>query len=595
MMVRMNTITSNTMDHQVLVEQIRIMYRTLLPIAIVNLIVSLALVYGLSDKVPQSRLNIWLGMMVFLFLLRIISFMYYQRYFTPTRVRHFALYFVIGSGLTGLAWGVGGVSLFPENDQVYQIFLLSVIVGMGAGAISSLTTYLPAFFAYFPASLIPVIPQLLFTNEQIHFALALMIIAYTAALSYFAININRAIKQSLLLRFENLDLVSQLRQQKEEAEHANVAKTRFLAAASHDLRQPLHALTLFTSVLDESIQYPKVRRVVDQIKASVHALQSLFNALLDISRLEAGMMIAEKSHFALQPMFDKLANDFTPQANEKGLSISWPNTRAYVFTDPNLLEQILRNYIANAIRYTNKGHVQIACETIGNRIKISVTDTGQGIPAEELDAIFEEFHQLNNPERDRSKGLGLGLAIVQRTARLLDHPIGVTSLSGQGSNFSITVDLSSQPVATLSAPQPLEKAPLSEEKVLMIVIDDEASVREGTQTLLETWGCDVICAAETQEALALLKQQDRAPDGIIADYRLRENQTGVETIKMIHAEYTTDIPALIVTGDIAAERLREVNNSGFQVLHKPVAPVKLRTFLRNIQLRKSRNSSNRET
>lgn len=590
-MLRMNTITSKAMDQQVLVEQIRIMYRSLLPIAIVNLTVSLALVYGLSDKVPRSRLNLWLGLMVFLFLLRIISYMHYQRYFTPARIRRFALYFVIGSGLTGLSWGVGGVFLFPENDQVYQIFLLSVIVGMGAGAISSLTTYLPAFFAYFPASLIPVIPQLLFTDEQIHFALALMIIAYTAALSYFAININRAIKQSLLLRFENLDLVDQLREQKEEAEHANVAKTRFLAAASHDLRQPLHALTLFTSVLDESIQYPKVRRVVDQIKASVHALQSLFNALLDISRLEAGMMIAEKTHFALQPMFDKLANDFTPQASEKGLKISWPDTRAFVFTDPNLLEQILRNYIANAIRYTNKGGVQVACEPVGNGIKISVVDTGQGIPAEELDAIFEEFHQLNNPERDRSKGLGLGLAIVQRTARLLDHPFDVTSRLGQGSSFSITVDLSSQSVDALSAPQPVEKSPLPREKVLVIVIDDEASVREGTQTLLETWGCDVICAAETQEALTLLKQQDRPPDGIIADYRLRENQTGVETIKKIHAEYTTDIPSLIVTGDIAAERLREVNNSGFQVLHKPVAPVKLRTFLRNVQLHKSRNLS----
>lgn len=590
----MSTSIHTTMEQRVLVEQIRIMYRSLLPIVIVNLVVSMALIYGMSGLVSQARLDIWFGLMVFLLCMRIISLFYYQCCFTSARVQRFALYFVIGSGLTGLLWGAGGILLFPTGERISQIFLLSVIVGMGAGAISSLTTYLPAFFAYFPASLLPITFQFLEAGERIDYSLSMMTIAYIVALSYFAININRALKQSLKLRFENLDLVDQLRQQKEEAEHANIAKTKFLAAASHDLRQPLHALAMFTSVLDNDITFPRVRRVVDQIKASVFALQSLFNALLDISRLEAGVMIVEKCHFALSPMFDKLANDFNPQAREKGLSISWPDTRACVFTDPNLLEQILRNYITNAIRYTDQGQVQITCDMRNDKIKINVVDTGRGIPAEELDAIFEEFHQLDNQERDRSKGLGLGLAIVQHTARLLEHEIEVVSTLGKGSTFSIMVECSTQPAIVTKKQILPDEHPHLTDNVLVIVVDDEAPAREGTQSLLESWGCEVICAADTQETIDLLKRQERIPDGIIADYRLRKNQTGIETIQAIYALYNVKIPALIVTGDIAAEPMRAVTESGFQVLHKPVAPVKLLTFTRKLRSRTSRNDPNKE-
>lgn len=572
-------------NQKILLEQVKILYQILLPILIISLVVSSALVYGLWNVTSQTVLTVWMSLMLIVLILRAIYFFIYQRHSKPEKVQKDAMYYVIGNAAAGLVWGVGAVMLFPTQGLEYQLFILFVLVGMGAGSISTHTAYLPAFFAYFPTSMLPICIKLLLIGDPIHLSLGIMTVAYIIALTYLGTKINRTLKQSLKLRFENIDLVKQLREQKNEAEHANIAKSKFLAAASHDLRQPLYALTLFTSVLDESIKYPKVRRVVDQIKASVQSLQSLFNALLDISQLDAGVMKAEKFDFSLQPLFENLANDYDAQAKQKGLKIVWPNCSFTVNTDPMLFEQILRNYISNAIRYTDRGEVRISCVLDEESVIISVIDTGIGIPVKDQKVIFEEFHQLTNPERDRSKGLGLGLAIVQRTASLLEHSIDIVSKPGEGSTFSINLDKAIIDESTVVAISDVMNK-INRDSIFMVVIDDEASVREGTQSLLQLWGCDVITAADKQGALTQIRQQNRSPDGIIADYRLRENHTGVEVIRAIHAEFSKDIPALIVTGDIAAEHLREVNSSGFQVLHKPVAPVKLRTFLRNVQLRK---------
>lgn len=584
----MNTIFNrdyDELDQKVLNEQVKILYQLLLPILLISLVVSSALLYGLWDVTSQTALTVWMGLMLTVLILRAVSFFIYRHHSKPVHVQKYVMYYVIGNAAAGLVWGIGAVVLFPAQELEYQLFILFVLVGMGAGSVSTYTAYLPAFFVYFPISMLPACIKLFLIGDPIHLSLGIMNIAYIIALSYLGTKINRTLKQSLKLRFENIDLVEQLREQKNEAEHANIAKSKFLAAASHDLRQPLYALTLFTSVLDEYIKYPKARRVVDQIKASVEALQNLFNALLDISRLDAGVMKVEKTDFHLQPMFEKLANDFGPQAKEKGLNIVWPICSYGVHSDPMLFEQILRNYVSNAIRYTDSGEVRITCEVDGEWLIINVIDTGIGIPAEDQQAIFEEFHQLSNPERDRSKGLGLGLAIVQRTASLLGHSINMVSQPGEGSTFSIKLKQANIAESTTVVDSEV-KNKIKQNSTFMIVIDDEASVREGTQSLLQLWGCDVITAADKQGAMAQIRQQNRSPDGVIADYRLRENHTGIEAIHAIHAEYNSDIPALIVTGDIGAEHLREVNSSGFQVLHKPVAPVKLRTFLRNVQLRK---------
>lgn len=579
---------SSGRDQRILVEQVHILYRTLLPILAINLIVGTGMVYGLWGIVSQAALSIWLGMLLLLVTIRILTYVFYRRRFKSEHARRHGVYFILGSGAAGLLWGIGSIIFFPDDSLEYQLFILVVLVGMGAGSVSSLTTYLPAFFAYFPVSLLPIGIRLVTVGDPIHLSLGIMVMAYVLALCYFGMNINRALVDSLKLRFENIELVEQLRRQKDEAEQANLSKTKFLAAASHDLRQPLHALSLFTSVLDESIQYPKVRRVVDQIKASVAALQTLFNALLDISRLEAGVMRVEKTDFRVAPMLRRLENDFSPQAREKGLDIRWAQCDYVIHSDEALVEQILRNYLANAIRYTEEGLVDVGCKAQEHSLLISVRDTGVGIPEEERDAIFREFHQLNNPARDRSKGLGLGLAIVQRTATLLGHPIHVESEPGRGSCFSVRIERAQGVRPAAESPAQTDHLATATRASLIVIIDDEESVLEGTQRLLSLWGCEALTARDSREAIKQLREHQKPPDGIIADYRLQD-ETGIDAIRAIKSVFGESIPALIVTGDIATDRLREVNNSGYQVVHKPAPPAKLRSFLRNVQIRQQRS------
>ncbi|WP_019529142.1 hybrid sensor histidine kinase/response regulator [Dasania marina] len=575
----------NLFNHKILVEQVKLLYKNAVPIFFVNLVVSTALVYGLWDVVSRAGLSLWWAIMLLLFLLRVLSYVIYRKKFNPGQAHRYALLFIVGTGLTGLSWGLTGVVFFPAHALEYQLFILFVLIGMAAGAVSSMTIYLPAFLTYLPISLIPITIRLIMVAEPIQLSLGIMAIAYNIALLYFGLTINRAHTETLKLRFENSNLVEQLRQQKDEAEQANIAKTKFLAAASHDLRQPLHALTLFISVLDETIIQPKTRRVVEQIKSSVQALQGLFNALLDISRLEAGVMTVEKTAFALQPLLNKLANEYTPLAHEKGLNIYWPTESYTLYSDQGLIEQVLRNYISNAMHYTEQGEIHISCQPEGKtgQLILSVADTGIGIAEQHRYIIFEEFYQLGNPERDRSKGLGLGLAIVQRTAQLLGHDYGVQGRPEGGSLFFISVELSDYSVALSRGEAEQDHVPTLPASVLILVIDDDMNVLEGSRLLLSEWGCEVITAASKQEALAQLEQARRMPEGIIADYRLRDNLTGVDAVQSLQQHYQQKIPALIITGDIEEDRLRLVSASGLQILHKPAPPAKLRAFVNAIK------------
>jgi two-component system, sensor histidine kinase len=249
------------------------------------------------------------------------------------------------------------------------------------------------------------------------------------------------------------------------------------------------------------------------------------------------------------------------------------------------LERILRNYLSNAIRYTDRGGIKITCVSLAEQLRIEVADSGIGIPAAQHREIFDEFHQLGNPERDRAKGLGLGLAIVDRVARLLGHSIDVESAPGEGSRFSVTVPLGdSRRIASDGTPV---TASAGEDLagVRTIVVDDEIGVREGMRTLLEQWGCEVTLAGSEDEAVDAARQLAAAPDAVIVDYRLRDGRTGVQAVERLNREFARDIPALIVTGDTAPERLREAKASGYQLVHKPVQPAMLRALRKNARRR----------
>ncbi|WP_448191961.1 ATP-binding protein [Azospirillum sp. sgz301742] len=361
---------------------------------------------------------------------------------------------------------------------------------------------------------------------------------------------------------------------KEAAEGANQAKSRFLAAASHDLRQPVQSLLLFMGVLkDRLTQEPTAAAALSAMEQSLDALRLLLDSLLDISRLDAGLIEPQPVDMPVTQLLDRFAAEYGPRAAALGLRFRVVRSTLAVHSDPALLERILRNLIENALRYTRSGGVLIGCRRCGGRVRIMVADTGIGIAGERVDDIFEEFYQLGNPERDRSKGLGLGLAVVRRLSRLLGHGVEVHSRVGRGSVFSLDVPLVRRPPRF---DPPAAPAASGERHGLVLVIDDEVLVRLGLQTMLESWGHTVLVAGSVGEALQRVEECRRAPDAILADYRLRDGETGIQAIRMIEERFGACPPAAMITGDTAPERLAEARASGIQMLHKPVVAVELR-------------------
>jgi CheY-like chemotaxis protein/two-component sensor histidine kinase len=368
--------------------------------------------------------------------------------------------------------------------------------------------------------------------------------------------------------------LSQLTTQKEVAESANLAKSRFLAAASHDLRQPMHTISLLVGLLRDQMRHPDAHHIVGKIHASVQAMGSMFDSLLDISKFDAGVVTPHMQTFAIASLLDRLAATYEAQAHEKKLTLKIVPSSVQVTSDPVLLERILGNLVSNAIRYTEQGGVLVGCRRRGGNLAVQVWDTGIGIDESQHDNIFEEFFQLSNPERDRSKGLGLGLSIAKRSAALLGHELTVCSIPGKGSVFSIALPISAANNGSDALAPSTEVPSDLLARAFVVVVDDNTENRESTEALLQHWGCHVVSAASAEDALTALHNHLRTPDLIISDYRLRDGHDGVTAIRQIRqcAEY--DIPAIIVTGDMTIhdEQMRE---ESIGLLHKPVNALQL--------------------
>ncbi len=364
------------------------------------------------------------------------------------------------------------------------------------------------------------------------------------------------------------------------AERAIHAKSRFFAAASHDLRQPLHALTLFVAALKARSQQSETQNLVDNIEASTATMEQLFNALLDISRLDAGTIEAHPVHFRLHDMLLDLDKRFGALATEKRLRLRFRPCDVTLYSDPLLIERILVNLISNAIRYTDDGGVLIACRRRGRMLSLSVIDTGRGIPPDQQESVFQEFVQLNNPARDRNKGLGLGLAIVSRLGRLLGHRVELRSRPGHGSVFSIDVPLGDAQL--IKAHTAAASPGFIPDDALVLLVDDESAILRGMAELFDNWHIDLVTAHSADEAVQWLDSIGRVPDVIVSDYRLPDDTDGIEVITHLRRKYGPDIPAILVTGDTAPDTILRISQAGFPLLHKPLRPAKLRALLTHL-------------
>jgi signal transduction histidine kinase/FixJ family two-component response regulator len=377
------------------------------------------------------------------------------------------------------------------------------------------------------------------------------------------------------------DSYANLERKVEERTHqlklANLAKSRFLAAASHDLRQPLHALNLFVAQLRAETNLGERREIVGRIETAVAAMNELFNALLDMSKLDAGVIAPNVVEFPVLRLLNRIETTFAATAREKGLRLRIVSSTAWLRSDPILLERILLNLVSNAVRYTAQGGVVVGCRHRDGHLRIEVCDSGIGIPEDQQRTVFSEFYQLAGPQRE-NEGLGLGLAIVDRLCGLLDHSIELTSRIGQGSRFAVSVPLAAAPheVAAL-----VESGPIVDpvRGKLVVVIDDDALVLESMHGLLRCWGCSVVTAGTESEALMRLAAFKRPPDLIISDFRLGNGKTGITVIERLRAALDASIPAFLISGDTAPERLREASAGGHYLLHKPVPPMTLRAMV----------------
>ncbi|MBP2297028.1 ATP-binding response regulator [Azospirillum rugosum] len=384
------------------------------------------------------------------------------------------------------------------------------------------------------------------------------------------------------LAFDTTDrkaLEEDLRRAKEVAEAADRAKTRFLAAASHDLRQPIQAASLYTYVLRSSIQEHDTEgaEVLDLLKASIESLSGMLSGLLDLSRLEAGAVEVSVANILPDEMMARLAAEFAAVAGASGVTLRFLHSTAAIATDPRLFERVLRNLIANAIahgRRDDRGRVLVGVRRRRNGVEFQVWDTGPGIPESAREAIFEEFRQLHNPARAATQGFGLGLSIVNRIARLLKLEVTVRSQVGRGSLFSVLVPHATGPDVARPAAAAADTAiaPWLRGRSILLVEDDE-QVRRGLTMMLKRWGVRVDAVSSAEELAAKLPRLRRRPHAVLTDYRLPGGGTGRKVVELVRSRW--DVPGIIITGDTAPERLREAMSIGCRLLHKPIEPSEL--------------------
>ncbi|MEO7728106.1 MAG: hybrid sensor histidine kinase/response regulator [Burkholderiales bacterium] len=568
-------------------EQISILYRQLPTSIAGNMAGALMLTAVMLAEIPPATVFAWLaGITVFQGTRLVLYFKSRAAGFKFKNPSDAAVLWAAGACLSGAMWGSTAIVFYISGQYLSQSVLTILVFGMTSAAVPMLGAHIPSFYSFVLPALVPFIVRNAYEGDMPHYMLSAITLAITLGLMSFARNHNRMLVESLRNRFEKQVLADRLAAQNIDleqariaAEQANRSKTQFFAAASHDLRQPLHAVGLFASALADRVHDPQDAKLVSSINDSVAALETLFNELLDISKLDSGVIQPQLTRFALTDIFGRLRGEFAGETAEKNLRLVIASGPHIVTSDAILLERILRNLVSNAIRYTPAGEVAVTATLAGDGLRIEVRDTGIGIRAEDHERIFEEFLQIGNPGRTSKKGLGLGLSIVQRLCGLLEYRINVISEYGKGSAFSFEVPISRLEETPVAREPGAVHAAADLTGKLIVVIDDESAIIEGMQVLLAGWGAEVIGSTTGDNVVAAVHAAGKLPALLIVDHRLGTRENGIEVAQRIRRELDPEIPGILVTGSMTPEldALARASNLGF--LLKPVMAEELRRLI----------------
>ncbi len=559
-----------------------------------TLVTCLIVTLAVWDVLRTPVLLVWIAAIGLLTLARTLHLMRLGRQPpTAANIKRVQAELTALSFANATVWGLFGYLAISPEHPTQTLAVVMVLAGLVASATGFISHLRTMYISYIFAMMGPAAIRCFSFGDSEFTIIGILILLYLVVSLSASRATARTVLFSINARFDNLDQYAELLEEKALADEARVsaeladaAKSKFLSSASHDLRQPLHSLRLFSATLLSRISSRQSeasaedtaedQRLIQRMDESVTALEGLFEGILDLSRLDAGTYENQIEHAHLQPIFDHVALAFEPNAKVKNLAFRQDANELVVQTDPPMLARILSNLVANAIRYTAEGRIELSAQHLDGHVLIKVSDTGKGIPANEHERIFDEFVQLGNPERDRHQGVGLGLSIVKRLATILDIQISIkTGLDNTGTTFTLQLkpgDAAKVPVRAVSQLPDTEQI----SGLFVLIIDDEQSARDALEGLVQGWGATAMLAGSRTEALEALAEIDEIPDIVISDYRLRDNETGTGVVKAIRNYLDKDIAALLITGDIEAHRLQDINASALPVLHKPCNPVELK-------------------
>ena len=565
-----------------------------LPATLVGMIAGAGVVSWLfSRAVAASTLLPWLGAFTLLWLLRLLMLQRYRRALRHSGVDWLGWrrLWVAATLVSGALWGLTAWLFYPHGSSVQQTGLIIIVYTYCIAAVPVLAQQPRVFLAFAALCFTPMIVRIALADDPSSYQLAGELLLIVSLTTVLARSYRQALQRVTELKLQTDRLLAEVQVEKRaaeaarhEAEVANRAKTQFLAAASHDLRQPLHAMGLFAEALRQRTHQPEVMQLVNSINESVGALEGLFSELLDITRLDGGGVAVDLRSFSLTDIFARLRLHFEPAAFEKGLALKLRGGAHVVRADPVLVERVLSNLVSNAIRYSEDGGVLVGCRRRADHLLLQVWDTGVGIAPAEQGRVFEEFYQVPGRSAvgaDQRRGLGLGLSIVQRLAALMQAPLQMRSEPGRGTVFTLQLPIGLAQAIALPVAPPKTPLGVTLHGRLVVVVEDDPGVRAGLEVLLVTWGATVASfdSVGGAEEWAAAAPRTVRPDLVIADYRLEAGRSGIEAIVALRGRFGESLPAIVVTGSTLIGHEVEATVHDFHLLTKPVLPNRLRAMI----------------